>query len=77
MSIEIDPRPSPKFFLVRLDDVPRFQANGIFHHIALTPGVLCVFAADLSGLPADRLAILAAEAKLQQGDLFAEVQLSA
>lgn len=60
----------PRFLLVRLEDgLPTFRVSGIRHAIMQHPGVLCIFATDLTGLPADRIALLSATAQPVQGEL--------
>lgn len=67
-----------RFFLVRLDpDLEPFRANGLFHAIALHPGVEAVFSADLTGLSRERLELLTGPAvQPTQGELFAEVRVA-
>jgi len=59
-----------RFLLVRLeDDLHPSRVVGVFHRIALTPGVQCVFAADLTGLSDERLAVLTASPTPTQHEL--------
>lgn len=60
----------PRFLLVRLEaDLAPHRVSGIRHAIMQHPGVLCIFAADLTGLPADCIALLTATAPPVQGEL--------
>jgi hypothetical protein len=50
---------SSDYLLVKLEaDLDRSRIMGLFHAFATYPGVDCVFSADLTGLPRDRLDVL-------------------
>jgi hypothetical protein len=62
----------PRFLLIRLEpDLHASRIAGVWAALRLLPGVLCVFEADLTRLPSERLDVLTSgpELKVRQGEL--------